>query len=152
MAIINPGNCLPKKIDENVVCVGVANLGTVETNWGTKHQIEFVFESEATRDSGYRVNRRQRCNVSFHEKATLLQFLETWVGRKLEDSEKCLNFALRQVGRQAELTIKPAQVGDKVNWNITAVGPSHGDPVAPSGEYRTRKQWDEYRRAKEASV
>ena len=116
MAIINPGNCLPKKIDENVVCVGVANLGTVETNWGPKLQIEFVFESEKTRDNGYRINRRQRCNVNFHEKATLPQFLETWVERKLEPHEKCLDFALRQAGRQAALTLKPAQVGDKIYW------------------------------------
>src|SRR5215211_3324642 len=101
----------------------MSRIWECKTLYGFKAQIEIVWESENKKDNGYHYQRRHRYNLSFHEKSTLVRDLESWMGRKLKDEEKCLGFVHYCKGKQARLSLEPNQKGNKVYWNVTGVHP-----------------------------
>lgn len=69
------------------VCVDVIDLGFVETKFGIKQQVKFVWQLELRDEEGRRFQIRQRYSLSLHSKSRLRPMLEAWRGRRFTDDE-----------------------------------------------------------------
>jgi hypothetical protein len=131
-AAINPHRSL------KAVCVDKIDLGTVQTGWGSKHQVKLVFETEETKPNGYRRCASRTYNISYYEKARLRQDLDSWRGRPVSPSEMIngVDFT-KLVGKAAELDVRDATTNEGRSYlQIVAIRKAGKVLLAPSGGYR----------------
>lgn len=78
-------------VDEGLqpaVCVDVVDLGHQETEYGTKHQVQIVWEVEQMHSSGdFPLTVTRRYTVSLNEKSRLFKDLNSWRGKPFTDEE-----------------------------------------------------------------
>ncbi len=93
----------------NSVCTSVEDLGVVETDYGSKPQVKFTFETRPENDDGHGRKLCRTFNKFFHEKSALCIAIKSWTGRDLaEEFEKIGEPDLREfVGDEATLKIEP---------------------------------------------
>ena len=91
----------------NAVCTSVEDLGVVETDYGSKPQVKFTFETRPENDDGHGRKLCRTFNKFFHEKSALCIAIKSWTGRDLaEEFEKIGESDLREfVGDEATLKI-----------------------------------------------
>ena len=139
MAIIN----VKKQTEQqapviNAVCVDVVDLGTVETPWGRKPQVKFVFESDQLNLYGEQRLLIRTFNKNTYEKSALSIALKSWCGRDLAQEESNGTLDLnRQVGQQATLEIKATiSKGGTPYDKIVGILPPGVVEVQASGRYQ----------------
>jgi hypothetical protein len=124
------------------VCVDVVDLGMQPTQYGDKHKCRIVFETEheiINDDDGTVKNAivGKRFTVSLY-KSNLLEFIESWRGRKLT-KEETADFDTEQlIGANAMLQITHEQGSDgKTYDHIQSIMklPRNMQPMKPSGSY-----------------
>lgn len=120
------------------VCVDVVDLGVVETPWGAKPKIKFVFELAQEKPNGYRVTASRTYTKSSHEKSALRPELERWLGRPLNERELTGGFPYRTLaGRACTLTMLPAlSESGHAYQKILSIGVATEPVLKPSGAYR----------------
>src|SRR5436190_3271384 len=112
---------LPKQEVSDAVCVDVIDLGYLDTEWGMKQKVEFVFEINQLRESGYRHTLRKRSNVCFHEKANLSKDLTSWFGRNLPVQDQNVAGLKSLKGKTCRVEIKHNKAGERVYANIVSI-------------------------------
>ena len=129
------------------VCVDVVDVGIAETAYGPKLKVRFVFETDAQiekKDAKGNVLGMfpmiigRRFTATLNEKGHLRPFLDSWVGRKLTETE-CRRFdAERMIGVAALLTIdhNTGQDGKEYD-NILSIAklPKQMESPEASGHY-----------------
>ncbi len=90
MAIIakNTSNYKPAPAGlQNLVCIDVVDLGNVDTPYGPKDKVQFIFSTETLRTDGKPYRIFHTLNLNLHEKSNLRKFLAAWLGRELTEDE-----------------------------------------------------------------
>lgn len=120
------------------VCVDIINLGTVQTKWGTKTRLKFVFETEQLKPNGYPRMASRTYNLSHYVKSRLRQDLDSWRGRPVTQTEMAIGLDFdKLVGKACELEVQDATNADGHAYlQIVTVRKAGKEPLAPSGSYR----------------
>ncbi len=126
------------------VCVDVVDLGMVDTQFGAKHKIKFVFEIAELMENKKRFTIGQRFNVSMHKKSTLRAFLKTWRGRDFTEEEMKSFDAEKVIGAPAQIIVTHDEKEGEIYANITGIVRSK-NPLKPSGEYKRAKDREDYK-------
>ena len=123
------------------VCVDVQDLGVVDTPWGRKPNIKFVFELGEQKANGYPATVSRTFTKSVHEKSALRPVIEAWLGRPLNSSELAKGFPYKELKNQAcTLMLLPAiSEGGNEYLKIVAIQPAGEPALQPSGTYRRWK-------------
>lgn len=122
----------------SAVCVDVIDLGLVNTEWGAKPKLKFVFELGEMKANGYPASASRTFTKSLHEKSALRPALESWLGRTMNEQELTKGFTYSKLnGKSCTLTVLPALSGDGHGYNkIAAITPAGEVALKPSGTYR----------------
>lgn len=120
------------------VCVDVVDLGLVDTDWGRKPRLKFVFELGEMKANGYPATASRTFTKSLHEKSALRPALEAWLGRTMNEQELAKGFAYAKLnGKSCKLTLLPALSESGQAYNrIEAIKPAGESALKPSGTYR----------------
>ena len=131
---------------QRAVCDDVHDLGVIETKFGLKHQVEFLWELEARREDGRRWLVSRRFNPSLGDTSTLRKFLEVWQGYAFTRDELKAGVALaaRYVGRDGLLLLE-AHVNEETGRTYVRVLAGYPLPVKAARVRREgtyiRKAW-----------
>jgi len=113
---------LPPEDIHNAVCIGVWELGRLQTQYGIKHQVYLRFEIDAQQEDGKRYQVGRKYSPSLHEKATFRQLLESWSGAKLtKEAAKAGYDVLRLLGKPCQLQVIYADYDGKTYANVGSV-------------------------------
>jgi len=108
----------------SAVLVDAVNLGALETPWGQKEKVSFIFELETTDENGKRFVLGKRFTKSLNEKASLRKFLEKWRGSKYSPAELQEGVDLEAlVGMSATLFIVHNETDERTYANIESILP-----------------------------
>lgn len=120
------------------VCVDVVDLGVVDTEWGAKPKLKFVFELGTMKANGYPATASRTFTKSLHEKSALRPALEKWLGRAMNEQELAKGFNYSKLsGRSCTLTVLPALSENGNGYNkIVAITSAGESALKPSGTYR----------------
>lgn len=120
------------------VCVDVEDLGLVDTDWGRKPRLKFVFELGEMKANGYPATASRTFTKSLHEKSALRPALESWLGRTMNEQELTKGFTYSKLnGKSCTLTVLPALSENGNAYNkIAAITPAGEVALKPSGTYR----------------
>ena len=69
------------------VCCDVVDLGMVESQWGTRHEIALRWQTDQSKTDGSPFVMQRRFTASLHEKANLRHSLESWRGKRFSEEE-----------------------------------------------------------------
>ena len=139
----------PSKKTHNTVLVDIVELGEIDCGYGPKMHIQWVWETQEKKPSGYPFIINRTYSFNFHKKSSLTKDLESWLDRKLREDEKCLAFVKSLKGKPAQLKIGRTKVEDKTFTAIKKVLPAGEHKLFPSGTYRTKEQWEAWHRMQE---
>jgi len=115
------------------ICCDVVDLGMITSQFGTKHKVRLIWQTEATMPDGKPYLVDQRYTLSLDERSNLRRDLEAWRGRKFTLSEAAGFDLERLIGVQCGLVVvhKQGNTGGRVFANIQAVVPAMpGAPLA----------------------
>ncbi len=120
------------------VCVDIINLGTVQTKWGPKTRLKFVFETEELKPNGYPRMANRTHNLSLYLKSRLRQDLDSWRGRPVTPAEMTNGVDFdKLVGKACELEVQDATTAEGHAYlQIETIRKAGKEPLAPSGSYR----------------
>lgn len=124
------------------VCVDVVDLGTQQTPWGEKHQVEVRWALSEVDSKGRAFIVRRRYTASLNEKAALRQHLELWRGKKFTAAE-LKRFDLEVlVGKQCQAQVVHNIKDDGRTWaNVQAViAAPKGVPGLPVPDWYVREK------------
>ena len=119
------------------VCVDVIDLGVVNTPYGPKHQLKFVFELGSLKSNGYPQTVSRTFTSSFYKKSALRPALEAWLGCPLDEHESVMAYPFtRLVGKGCTLRLLPtiSEAGNAY-MKIESIKPAK-TALKPSGTYR----------------
>ena len=153
----NGGGELPPKKPQNVVCVGVIDVGESygiqpntdpkrgpvgarlcpahpnAENQDPKQKMRFIFESEVPMEDGRPFRLTGQFNCSLHEKSKLKPFLDSW-GVELVKTDSGYDMEASCVGKCALVNVTHDERGERTWANISSIMPSQ-ENVKPSGEF-----------------
>lgn len=113
------------------ICCDVVDLGQVTDQFGTKHRVRIIWQTEATMPDGkpYMVDRKY--TLTLGDKSALRRDLEAWRGRPFTLQEAAGFDLERLIGVPCGLVVvhKAGSKGDRMFANIQAVCPAM--PGAP---------------------
>lgn len=147
-----PASVLPSKGTHNTVLVDIVDLGEEDRGYGLKYYIQWMWETQETKPSGYPFIIPRRYTLNFNEKSSLTKDLESWLNRKLQDNEKCLAFVKSLKHKPAQLKLGRSKVEEKTFTAIKKVLPAGEHKLIPSGTYRTKEQWAAWHRMQEGGA
>ncbi len=137
-------------------CCDVVDLGTQETEFGTKHQCELYFELDKATGGIVEATgnqftvRTQRFNLpepgqQLNEKSSLHKFLSAWRGKTLTPGDNIELGKLVGVHAHLVLAMKTSQKTGSEYTAITTASPKGKDEVFPplSGAYTRRQDRDD---------
>lgn len=125
------------------VCCDVIDLGVETTDWGPKHKVKIVFQTEEVcpeTKAPYTIGKKY--TFSLGDKAALRRDLETWRNRKFTEQE-LVGYDLEKVlNANAQIQVIH-QMGQKGTYAYIAavMPPSKGQVPLKVAGY-TRKQWN----------
>lgn len=119
----NGGNFTPAPADvHNAVCIGVYDLGTQQTNFGSKRQLLILWELDSQKDSGHNYVVSRKYGMSLHQKAEFRKLLESWAGRKVTPEEEQNGFdASTLAGKPCAVQIIHNESNGNTYANVGAV-------------------------------
>jgi hypothetical protein len=84
------------------ICIGVYDIGTQESQFGSKRQVILQFELHKKKgicrnDEGKPITISKFYNLAFNEKATLRKDVESMLGRKFNDDEARVGYDIAQL-------------------------------------------------------
>ena len=142
--IVRAGNPMTDPAPEGLypgVCVQVVDLGLVDTQWGTKHKCEIVFQiQEVNPKTSKRFEVSQKFNAVLTVGSSLRDFLEAWRGKKFSDDEASGFDIDRLIGINAQVQVIHnigKQGGVFANVNTILPAPK-GAPVLVPENYSKR--------------
>lgn len=118
---------LPPSGRFQAVCCDVVDLGLKTTKYDSKQNpyVELVFQIDARGDAGNRHRVTRRFKLSSHVESSLRQFLCSWFGRNLTDTDFAEGFDLETlVGRNAMIEIANVESDGREYANIISIEPS----------------------------
>jgi hypothetical protein len=121
----------------DAVCVDVIDLGVVDTMWGRKRRVRFVFETDERNAFDDPIRLVRTYNASLNEKGSLYRDLGTWRGEEFVKQVTQNGFDTNTlVGEPCQLKVEPTSTkeGD-VFHNITEITPPGSVRLKPSGKY-----------------
>lgn len=129
MPIIAKGNsgkfepCPPGM--QQAVCCDVVDLGLMETQWGQKHKIDIVWQSDEKMKDGRPYLVKKRYTLSLNERANLRHDLESWRHKPFTENEAQGFDVERLIGVNALLNVvhKAGSKGSVVFANVMNVTP-----------------------------
>ena len=137
VAPVKPTCNQPPIDDVQAVCVDVIDLGKVETPWGTKPKIKYVFEINQVNKSGYRATVSRTFTKSMYEKSALRPAIEKWIGCALTEEEASAFKPTAMKGRPCTLKLTPTiSKGGNEYSKIVEISTPSAYPLTPSGKYR----------------
>ena len=99
------------------VVADVVDIGEVETKFGKKHRVRFVYMLEDTDTEGRQFRLFQQMNVSLHEKSQMFKLI-----RRLTGTNPGLTFDLEDLlGKQCQLDVQQSESDGKVYANVVSV-------------------------------
>jgi hypothetical protein len=115
------------------ICCDVVDLGMVTGQFGTKHLVRLIWQTEAAMPDGkpYLVDRRY--TLSLDDRANLRRDLEAWRGRPFNLTEAAGFDLERLIGVPCALLVthKPGRDGTRVFANVqTVLPPMAGAPLS----------------------
>jgi hypothetical protein len=124
------------------VCCDIVDLGLVDTQFGSKHKIRVVWQTQSKNKQGERYQVRQDYTASLAEGANLRRDLQSWRGKpftpeelKAFDVEKLIG-----VNCQLSLTHETSKKG-RTFARVTAVVPPDRSQPPMLVENYTREPW-----------
>jgi hypothetical protein len=91
----------------NAICVDVIDLGKIQTPWGIKPQIKFIFESDDTDEYGEQRLLIRTFHKHPHEKSALSIAMKSWTNRNLSEEAANGKWSVKnQKGQQARLKLQ----------------------------------------------
>ncbi len=127
----------------NAACCDVVDLGRLMTNWGEKHKIKIVFQTEdvcAETKRPYVIGKKY--TFSLHKNSLLRRDLELWRGRAFTEEEVAAGFDLeRLLNANAQIQVLHQMGQDGMYAMIAAImAPAKGvTPIKVAGY--TRQPW-----------
>lgn len=107
------------------ICCDVVDLGMVQGNWGEKHLVRLVWQTETLMPDGKPYMVAQRYTLSLDERANLRRDLEAWRGKQFTLTEAAGFDLERLIGIQCALLVvhKAGRDGQRIFANIQSVLP-----------------------------
>jgi hypothetical protein len=97
-------------------CVSIIAMGTQDTNYGPKGQVNFGFETQETDSGGHPYMLRTTLTVSLSPKSKARPIIEALLGRPLDDQEEQGGFDDRDLlGRICVLDVEHSADGKYAN-------------------------------------
>lgn len=133
-----------RQLVEQGVCHGVLaevyDRGEVETQWGKKHKVKFIYEIPGQLKEGTNIPLTVSIDFNIPQwwgpKSDLYKHVQSSLGRPFTTAEQQGVDADSLIGINNLLTIQHRSSGDKVYANIVGVMPLMGNmPVIPVSEY-----------------
>lgn len=108
------------------ICCDVVDLGMVQGQYGTKHKVRIIWQTEALMPDGKPYLVDQRYTLSLDERSNLRRDLEAWRGKTFTLAEAAGFDLERLIGASCGLLIvhKPGREAGKVFANIQSVLPA----------------------------
>lgn len=143
---------------QNAVLVDVVDLGELDTPWGRKRKLSFVFELEDTDEEGNHYIVVKRYTWSLNEKSNLRKDLQRWRGSVFSKEELSEGVDMEaMIGLNATLFIAHNETDEKTYANIETILPrKKGNKVQyfdlkPSGQYTRVIERKNYKEPEEFS-
>lgn len=107
------------------ICCDVVDLGMVPGQWGEKHKVRVIWQTEALMPDGKPYMVDQRYTLSLDERSNLRRDLEAWRGKPFTLTEAAGFDLERLIGVSCQLLVvhKPGRDGERVFANVQAVLP-----------------------------
>jgi hypothetical protein len=99
------------------VLADIVDLGEVETQWGKKHRIRFIYILEATDKGGRQFRVFHQLNASLHEKSTMYKVVRRLLGK---DPGKSIDLDVL-LGKQCQLDVQQSESEGSVYANVISV-------------------------------
>lgn len=90
---------------QQAVCCDVVDLGLLETQWGQKHKIDIVWQSDEKMADGRPFLVKKRYTLSLNERANLRHDLESWRNKPFTEAEAEGFDVERLIGANALLNV-----------------------------------------------
>src|SRR5437899_7863299 len=128
---------------QNIVCIDSVDLGLLETEWGLKRKLQYIFATDAVREDGKQYYVFKTLNASLHEKSSLRKFHKGWLGRDLTEDE-LLSFDSEQyIGESGTgFLVHNAGKNGKTYANLENIMPAQGIVKAPFDYVRVKDRVD----------
>jgi len=119
------------------ICCDVVDLGMVAGQWGEKHKVRIIWQTETLMPDGRPYLVDQRYTLSLDERSNLRRDLEAWRGKPFTLTEAAGFDLERLIGAQCALLVvhKAGRDGQRVFANIQAVLPKQAGPVLTIRDY-----------------
>lgn len=119
--VINKGDSKKYEIpDEGLytaVLADIVDLGEVDTQFGKKHRVRFIYILEDTDSEGRQFRLFQQMNASLHEKATMFKLI-----RRLTGKDPGTSFDLEVLlNKQCQLDVQHSESEGKIFANVISV-------------------------------
>ncbi len=123
----------------SAVLADIVDLGNVQTDFGEKHKIQFVYLTDEADEGGRTKYLFERFTASLHEKASLRKRVKGILGRDLNASEK--NFDVETlIGLPVKAMVAHSESNDgKIYANIVSLKPDPKGTVTIPADFQ-RKQ------------
>lgn len=108
------------------ICCDVVDLGMVQSQYGTKHKVRVIWQTETAMPDGKPFLVDQRYTLSLDERSNLRRDLEAWRGKPFTLAEAAGFDLERLIGASCGLLVvhKPGREAGKVFANIQSVLPA----------------------------
>lgn len=120
---------------KNAVCVDAIDLGMVTGQFGPKHCLKLVWETEDKMQDGKPFIVQRRYGASLHEKSTLHKDLKSWRGQAFT-AEELKGFDIEKIiGKPCQLVLVHSEKEGQVYCNVSAIAKCGATKLEPSGKY-----------------
>jgi len=119
------------------ICCDVVDLGMVAGQWGEKHKVRVIWQTEMLMPDGRPYLVDQRYTLSLDERSNLRRDLEAWRGKPFTLTEAAGFDLEKLIGAQCALLVvhKSGRDGQRVFANIQAVLPKQAGPPLAIRDY-----------------
>ena len=119
----------------NGVCVDVVDLGIVDGNFGPKHMLKVVWETDQLMDDGRPFIVNKRYSASLNEKSNLFKDLKAWRGKPFTSDELRAFDMEKVIGAPCQLVIVHNDKDGSVFANVQTIIKAGATRLAPTGKY-----------------
>jgi hypothetical protein len=120
---------------KNAVCVDVIDRGMVTGQYGPKHKLQLVWETEDKMEDGTPFTVRRLYGASLHEKSTLHRDLKAWRGQAFTKEELAGFDIEKVVGKPCMLVLTHDERDGQVYCNVSTIAKAGDKKLVPSGKY-----------------
>jgi hypothetical protein len=122
-------------------CVDVVDKGLVDTQYGEKHKVVLVWETDKRMEDGKPFTVRRMYTFSLHPKSSLHKDLVAWRGQPFTAEQLKKGFDVEKViGTCCQILVKHADRDGQIWADVAAIMKApNGQKLTPSGNYKRVK-------------